>query len=237
MREDAKRIENQPMGPASVNSNVGQLQVDVNMVNLDGTPGWGPFATPTCGAASPTSGSSRSSQNTTPQSVYRLDFSQDRGWSKWLGTQQLLGYYEYKDQKTVAPTTGTRRSAYDKGWQQKYAAANTILGGQTTSNLNTRYAIAPGGFSRLNEQYYVGNTAGGGIEYAPSYFPEGASVPYVWGPNAGAMIKDVSAVGYTPAYGGGLTISMKSSRPPAACSRAPSSAAGWSAPSACAKTS
>ncbi len=38
MREDSKRLENQPMGPASVNSNVGQLQVDVNQVYLDGTP-------------------------------------------------------------------------------------------------------------------------------------------------------------------------------------------------------
>jgi hypothetical protein len=30
MRENAKRLENQPFGPASVNSAQGQLMVDVN---------------------------------------------------------------------------------------------------------------------------------------------------------------------------------------------------------------
>jgi hypothetical protein len=80
---------------------------------------------------------------------------------------------------------------------------------QTVTNTDPRYlingtAIVPGNYDRLNEQYYVGNTVGGGIQYAPSYFPEGVSLPYVWGPNAGAMIKDVSAVGFTPGQGGGL---------------------------------
>ena len=65
-------------------------------------------------------------------------------------------------------------------------------------------ALVPGNYDRLNEQYYVGNTPGGGIQYAPSYFPERANVAYVWGPSAGAMIKDVSSVGFTPGQGGGL---------------------------------
>ena len=56
----------------------------------------------------------------------------------------------------------------------------------------------------FNEQYYVGSTPGAGIQYAPSLFPEGASVPYVWGPASNAMIKDVSAVGFTPGQGGGI---------------------------------
>jgi hypothetical protein len=204
MREDAKRVENQPMGPASVNSNVGQLMVDVNMVNLDGTPN-AYFGRPYLKSSEPYLRVKPLLWDTTrAQSVYRLDFSQDKGWSKWLGTQQILGYYEYKDQQNRQYTYRHTALGLDKGWQQKYAAANTLLGIQTTSNVDPRYTIAPGGFSRLSEQYYVGNTVGGGIEYAPSYFPEGASVPYVWGPNAGAMNKDVSAVGYTPAPGGGL---------------------------------
>ena len=204
MREDAKRIENQPMGPASVNSNVGQLQVDVNMVNLDGTPN--PyFGRPYLRSSEPYLRVKPLQWDTTrAQSVYRLDFSQDKGWSKWLGTQQLLGYYEYKDQENRQYTYRHTALGLDKAWQQKYAAANGLLGIQTTSNVDPRYTIAPGGFSRVNEQYYVGNTVGGGIEYAPSYFPEGASVPYVWGPNANSMIKDSSAIGYTPAPGGGL---------------------------------
>jgi hypothetical protein len=99
LREDAKRLENQPFGPASVNSNVGQLQVDVNQVNLDGTPN--PyFGRPFLKTSEPFLRDKPWLWDTTrAQAVYRLDFSQDKGWSKWLGTQQLLGYYEYKDQQ------------------------------------------------------------------------------------------------------------------------------------------
>lgn len=203
MREDAKRLENQPMGPASVNSNVGQLQVDVNQVNLDGTPN--PyFGRPYLRSNEPFVRLKPQLWETTrAQAAYRLDFSQDKGWTKWLGTQQLLGYYEYKDQQNRQYTYRHSALGLDKGWQQKYAALNTPLGTRTQSNVAARYPISPGNYSRLNEQYYVGNTVGGGIEYAPSPFPEGASVAYVWGPAPDAMFKDVTAVGFTPSPDGG----------------------------------
>ena len=207
MREDAKRLENQPMGPASVNSNIGQLQVDVNRVYLDGTPN--PyFGLPYLRSSEPFLRNKPQLWDTDrAQTVYRLDFSRDQSWTKWLGTQQLLGYYEYKDQKNYTWTYRHTALGRDKGWEQKYA--NTLLALQTATNTDPRYlingtTIAPSNYDRLNEQYYVGNTPGGGIQYAPSYFPEGASVPYVWGSSAGAMIKDVSAVGFTPGQGGGL---------------------------------
>jgi hypothetical protein len=205
MREDAKRLENQPMGPASVNSNVGQLQVDVNQVYLDGSPN--PyFGRPYLASSEPFLRDKPLLWDTArAQAVYKIDFTKDNGWTKWLGTQQLLGYYEYKDQQNRTYTYRHSALGLDKGWEQKYAAANTLLGIQQTPNVDPRYTIAPGNFSRLNERYYVGSTVGGGIEYAPSYFPEGVSLPYVWGPSAGAMIKDVSAVGWTPAQGGGLS--------------------------------
>jgi hypothetical protein len=207
MREDAKRIENQPMGPASVNSNVGQLQVDVNRVYLDGTPN--PyFGRPYLRSSEPYLRLKPLLWETArTQAAYRLDFSRDKGWSKWLGTQQLLGYYEYKDQENRQYNYRHTALGTDKGWQQKYA--NTLFGTQTVSNIDPRYlingaTIVPSNYTRINEQYYVGNTPGGGIEYAPNHFPEGASVPYVWGPSAGALIRDVSPIGYTPAPGGGL---------------------------------
>ena len=203
MREDAQRMENQPMGPASVNSNVGQLQVDVNRVYLDGTPN--PyFGRPYLRSNEPFLRLRPLLWETTrAQAAYRLDFSQDKGWSKWLGTQQLLGYYEYKDQQNRQFTYRHSALGLDKAWQQKYAALNTPLSNRTQTNVDPRYPIAPGNYSRLNEQYYVGNTVGGGIEYAPSYFPEGANVAYVWGPSAGAMFKDVTGVGFTPSPDGG----------------------------------
>jgi hypothetical protein len=207
MREDSKRLENQPMGPASVNSNVGQLQVDVNQVYLDGTPN--PyFGRPYLRSSEPFLRDKPLLWDTArAQAVYRLDFSHNEGLSKWLGTQQVLGYYEYKDQKNYTFTYRHTALGLDKGWEQKYA--NTLLALQTVTNTDPRYlingtSVVPGNYGRLNEQYYVGNTAGGGIEYAPNYFPEGVSLPFVWGPSASTMIRDVSAVGFTPGQGGGL---------------------------------
>ncbi|MFZ5494763.1 MAG: TonB-dependent receptor [Verrucomicrobiota bacterium] len=207
MREDAKRLENQPMGPASVNSNVGQLQPDVNSHYLDGTPN--PYAgRPYLRSSEPYLRDRPMLWDTTrAQAVYRIDFTQNDGLTKWLGTQQVLGYYEYKDQQNRQYNYRHTALGTDKPWQQKYA--HTLLGTQTVSNVDPRYlingtSIVPGNYQRLNEQYYVGSTPGGGIEYAPNYFPEGASVAYVWGPSANAMIRDVSPVGWSPAPGGGL---------------------------------
>jgi hypothetical protein len=207
MREDAKRLENQPMGPASVNSNVGQLQPDVNSHNLDGTPN--PYAgRPYLRSSEPYLRDRPLLWNTTrAQAAYRIDFTEDDGLTKWLGTQQVLGYYEYKNQQSRQYQYRHTALGTDKGWQQKYA--NTLLGTQTVSNIDPRYlingtSIPPSNYQRLNEQYYVGSTPGGGIEYAPNYFPEGISLPFVWGPSADAMIRDVSPVGWSPAPGGGL---------------------------------
>jgi hypothetical protein len=215
MREDVKRLENQPMGPASVNSNVGQLQVDVNQVNLDGTPN--PyFGRPYLRSSEPFLRDRPQLWDTSRvQAVYKLDFTQDKGWSKWLGTQQLLGYYEYKDRQNRTYTYRHTALGLDKGWEQKYADLNAPLGNQSSANNAPQYIssagalLVPGNYARLNEQYYVGSTPGGGVEYAPNYFPEGVSLPYVWGPSAGAMFHDVSAVGFTPSPdkgGGGVNL-------------------------------
>ena len=207
MREDVKRLENQPMGPASVNSNVGQLQPDVNSHYLDGTPN--PYAgRPYLRSSEPYLRNKPMLWDTyRAQAVYRMDFSQNDGLSKWLGTQQILGYYEYKDRQNRNYNYRHTSLGTDKGWQQKYA--NTLFGTQTVSNINPLYlingtSIVPSNYTRLNEQYYVGGTPGGGIEYAPNYFPEGITLPYVWGPSSGAMIRDDSPIGWSPAPGGGL---------------------------------
>ncbi len=206
MREDAKRLENQPMGPASVNSNVGELMVDVNQVNLDGSPN--PyFGRPYLRSSEPFLRDRPWLYDTArAQAVYRLDFSRNKGWTKWLGTQQVLGYYEYKDQEKRLFTYRHTALALDTEWQQKYA--DTLLGTQTVTNVDPKYLIGgtsiAGNFDRLIEQYYVGSSYGSGIEYAPNYFPEGATVDYVWGPKSTNMFYDSSAIGWTPANGGGL---------------------------------
>lgn len=210
LREDAKRLENQPMGAASVNSNVGQLMVDVNTHYLDGTPN--PyFGRPYLKTSEPFLRDKPWLWDTTrAQAVYQVDFSHDKGWTKWLGTQQVLGYYEYKDQQNRLYNYRHTATNLDAGWQKKYDDLNGALGLQTNANVNPLYLnsagalIVPGNYARSSEQYYVGNTSGGGIEYAPNYFPEGTSLPYVWGPSSGAMIRDTSTIGWTPVPGGGL---------------------------------
>jgi hypothetical protein len=203
MREDAQRLENQPMGPASVNSNVGQLQVDVNSHNLDGSPN--PyFGRPYLRSNEPYLRNRPLAWDTArTQAVYKIDFSQDEGWTRWLGTQQLLGYYEYKDQQNRLYAYRHTALGTDKGWQQKYIAANGLFGVNSQTNVNPLYTFAPGNYPRINEQYYVGDSFGSGIEYAPSHFPEGASVPYVWGASPTTLNYDVSAIGWTPAPGSG----------------------------------
>jgi hypothetical protein len=212
MREDAKRLENQPMGPASVNSNVGQLQPDVNSHYLDGTPN--PYAgRPYLRSSEPYLRDRPMLWDTSRvQAVYRFDFSKNDGLSKWLGTQQVLGYYEYKDQQNRNYTYRHTAVGADSGWQQKYINANALLGVNSQTNVDPRYTFAPGNFSRIIEQYYVGFTPGRGIEFAPNYFPEGSILPYVWGPSSGAMIKTTTGIGWTPAPGSGGGLSNVNTR-------------------------
>lgn len=203
MREDAKRLEDLPLGPASVNRNSGDFQVDVNTHYLDGTPN--PyFGRPYLRASRPTVRDTPLLWDTfQAQAVYRFDFSQDPGWSKWLGSQQLLGYYENKEQQNRRYSYRRTSLGTNLPWQQKYAALNAPLGNAQNGNTDRRYLTANGtnhvsAYGQLNEQYYVGSTLGGGIEYGPSSFPEGISLPYVWGPSSGTMFRDVVAIGRTP---------------------------------------
>ena len=211
LREDSKRVENQPMGRASVNSNVGQLQVDVNTHYLDGTPN--PyFGRPYLRSNEPYLRNDPKVWDTArAQAVYRIDLSQEPSWLKWIGTQQILGYYEYKDRKNYSYNYRHTALDLDTPYLQRYASINAPLGYQSNSNLLPQYLNASGAlqplnnYARLNEQYYVGSTVGGPIEYAPSYFPEGATLPYVWGPSATQIFKDETTVGWTPGAGGGFS--------------------------------
>ncbi|MBD5780924.1 hypothetical protein IEN85_15600 [Pelagicoccus sp. NFK12] len=202
MREDVVRNENQPMGRASVNSNVGQIQVDVNQVNLDGSPN--PYAgLPYLRAEAPYRRDYTKLWDTTrAQGVYRVNFADDDGWTKWLGTQQVLGYYEYKDRQNRIYTYRNSPLNQNVDWIKKYYDLNIPLANRTTSNVDPIYGDAPSNYHMLNEFYYVGDTPGGGIEYAPSYFPTGVSAAYVWGHDPNNLRYDVSSIGFTPSPDG-----------------------------------
>jgi hypothetical protein len=198
MREDAKQIQDLPLGPASVNGVIGELYADPNSRNLDGSPN-AYFGQPYLRTKEHYLRERPLLWETTrAQLAYRLDFARDSGWSKWLGTQQFLGYYEYKDQKDAQYSWRRTAKSGNHAWlQQQFNAgiplANRTTGGNTYPSSNNHM--------RIYEQYYVGNTPGGGVEYAPGRFPEGATVPFNWG-NTGGFRADPVVVGYTPSPDG-----------------------------------
>lgn len=198
MREDARQIQDLPLGPASVNGVIGEIYADPNTRNLDGSPN--PyFGRPYLRSKEPYLRERPMLWETTrAQLAYRLDFSRDEGWSKWIGTQQFLGYYEYKDQKDAHYAWRRTAKSRNHPWLVDQFNAGIPLGNRTTGG-NTY--PASNNHMRVYEQYYVGNTPGGGVQYAPGRFPEGATVPFVWG-NTGGFHHDPVTVGYTPAPDG-----------------------------------
>lgn len=205
MREDAKRLENLPLGPASVNGVIGELYADPNTRNLDGTPN--PyFGRPYLRSKEPFLRDRPMLWDTyRAQLAYRLDFSRDSGWSKWLGTHQLLGYYEYKDQQNRHYAWRHTATNRDQPWAIDQFNAGIPLANRTTGG--NRYPSSNNAM-RVYEQYYVGNTSGGGVEYGPPVFPEGVTVPFVWG-NTGNFHYDPTTIGWTPSpdgSGGGASI-------------------------------
>lgn len=206
MREDAQRVANLPMGVASVNGIQGQIYVDPNLVNLDGTPN--PyFGRPYLKSSEPYLREQPQLWDTArAQLAYRLSFAKNQGWTRWLGTQQLLGYVEYKDQQNRQYAYRHTPTSTSIPWIKAQFDAGVPLANRTTAN--NRYQVAPGNVSRMFEQYYVGSTPGGGVEYAPSAFPEGATVPLVWG-DAGAWRRDQTQVRFTPSPDGGGSLASQ----------------------------
>ena len=204
LRESAKQMQNQPMGVASVNGIQGQIYADPNIVNLDGSPN--PyFGRPYLKSTEPFLRDKPLLWETArAQLAYRLDFSEDKGWSKWLGTQQLLGYYEYKDQQARQYAWRHTATSLDQQWERDLLTAGIPLANRTTGG--NQYQIAPGNAGRLFEQYYVGSTPGGRVEYGSSFFPEGATVPFVWG-NTGAFNYNPTTVAFTPSPDGSGSLS------------------------------
>jgi hypothetical protein len=198
LREDAKQIQDLPLGPASVNGVNGETYADPNTRNLDGTPN--PyFGRPYLRSKEPYLRERPVLWETTrAQLAYKLDFAKDRGWTRWLGTQQLLGYYEYKDQKDAQYAWRRTPKSGNHAWLNEQFAAGIPLANRTNSG--NSYP-ASSNHMRIYEQYYLGSTPGAGVQYAPARFPEGTTVPFVWG-NAGAFRSDPVVVGYTPAPDG-----------------------------------
>lgn len=204
MREDAYRMEDAPLGPASVNGVIGEIYADPNTRNLDGSPN--PyFGRPYLRSKEPYLRERPLEWETSrAQLAYRYDFSRNDGWTKWLGTHQVLGYYEYKDQKDAHFAWRRTAKGRTQQWEVDQFNAGIALANRATGVFNPATGTnwtPSNNHMRVYEFYYVGDTPGGGVEYAPGAFPQGATVPFVWG-NSGNFRYDQTTIGYTPSPDG-----------------------------------
>ncbi len=179
-REDAKRFRHVPVGDAGTGGQNGQLWVDVNERNLDGTPN--PlFGHPYIGVNEPLTSLYPAKWDTyRTQLVYRYDFTEANGWKKWLGVHQLSPYYEYKYQiqrrysfrEAIASPTSWLVPGVS-GVVPNFAPANqsnqTPPGPQSGPNIAREFF-----------RFYLGDANGTNVDYAPGAIPHG-TFPFVWG--------------------------------------------------------
>lgn len=178
-REDSMRYQRQPLGNSGISGQTGQMFVDVDEKRLDGSPN--PFlGRPYIAAGEFTTRYSPSKWDSYRlQGAYKLDLRNEKNWLKWLGLHQVTGYDEYKYRinrqwayrETITSNHSWTQPGYT-GFAANQARANQsgVTGGpQAGPNAIRAYY-----------RYYVGDTNGGNIDYAPGNFQHG-SYPFVWG--------------------------------------------------------
>ncbi len=171
-REDSQRFRRDHFGVANDNGQSGQLLVDVNERNLDGTPN--PYlGRMYIGQDQPrTTYQPLKWDSYRAQLAYKLDLTQEPGFLKWLGMHQISGYDEYKYRIQ-------RRYSYreamldDKPWLvgvNSRANQGAVTGGPAAAPSVTRSYL----------RYYVGDANTGRVDYAPTDLQPG-TYPFVWG--------------------------------------------------------
>ena len=187
MREDSQRWTRNLLGIANDNGQSGQLMVDINERLLDGTVN--PFfLRPYLSVDKPRTVSQPQKWDTSrAQLAYRLDLTEKNNLLKYLGWMQLTGYSEYKYR--VNRQYSYRDTLAGASW----IPAGTYLGNQVAP------AGTPAVIANTSNLYrfYVGDTTGNNVDYAPGNFTFG-TYPYVWGNAATGVFKSENlALGLT----------------------------------------
>lgn len=205
MREDLDRYSKTPLGNSSTSGQTGQLWADVNIRNLDGTinPYFGSLY---MGAIEPITRREPQKWDTyRGQAMYRLDFTKDEGWTKWLGMHQIAGYAEEKF-----------RIRRQFGYRDVLTSAHswTVLGqpGFLTSAIaRANQSNVTGGpqsgpnVMRTFYRYYVGDAVGGNVDYAP-VIPAYGQYTYRYGNPGTGFVNETATFGElatTDSTGGG----------------------------------
>jgi len=143
------------------------LEIDINETLIDGSPNPN-FLRPYMGGSQPTTKDEDRRHNTTRGALaYRLDFSHENGWARWLGTHTFNLYGERKDDY-VGSTSLRYLNLNDYSW----SSANELGSYPVRGN---SYRIYP--------RYYLGDTATTGgriVDNAPSRNFDLSNVPLTW---------------------------------------------------------
>jgi hypothetical protein len=172
MREDSQRYQRNLLGIANTEGQSGQLEIDPNEKLLDGTTN--PyFLRPFIASDKPATLWQPAKWDTyRAQLAYRLDLTQEKGWLKWLGVEQLTAYDEYKYQIN-----------------RQYRFRESMLDAKTwlTPGVYRSYQSVPAGTPTVQGilnglfRYYVGDTSGNNVDYAPPEFNNNGTYNFVWG--------------------------------------------------------
>lgn len=170
------------------------LQVDVNKNLLDGRPNPG-FLRPFINNINQTVTNPLDRDTYRAQLAYRLDFTRDRNWLRWLGRHELGAFIEYKDFKSWSRTS---RDAIidDHPWLNNAvrAAAGLPMRDGRTLPQGTTMALP-------NFFFYMGDNQGQNVDYAPFDYQSPDTYPFTWGVNsAGQMVTEQARL--APAYNG-----------------------------------
>jgi len=200
MREDSQRYQRNMIGIANDNGQSGQLEIDANSKNIDGTPN--PFfLRPFIGTDKPRTVWAPAKWDTyRAQLAYKLDLTQEENPLKWLGVQQLTAYDEYKYRIN-------RQYSFREGFldQKTWIPAGTYLGTQAAPAGTPANQPLSSDFLR----YYVGDSTGYNVDYAPGEFKMG-QYNYVWGNNVtGKFNSEPSTLGLVAADKSGGTLNTK----------------------------
>ena len=174
LREESKRYTRNFIGIANDNGLSGVLTVDINEKLPDGTANPYFLRTYISTDKPRTEYSTWNWDTFRGQMAYRYDFSQNKDWSKWLGSHQITGYAEYKSRinrvysyrDVFTSNNSWMPSGLYRANQSQVTGTPTLIG--TTQS---------------NYRFYVGDNSGHDVDYSPTAFSYG-TYDYVWGNSA-----------------------------------------------------
>ncbi len=204
-REDSQQYTRNLLGILNSNGQSGQLLIDVNSRNLDGTPN--PyFLKPYLGQDQPITFRQPAQWDTYRlEAADKLDFTSHKdSWKKWLGLHQLSAYDDYKYR--INRQYGFKDAIGDPQ-NHTWIPAGLSTGNQGAIGNGPAAAL---GITREYFRYYVGNANNTGqVNYAPQDFSYG-NYPFIWVNQLNGVYTHentvLSQVAVTDSTGGGSNV-------------------------------